>query len=38
MAQIVSNLPGAIGYLPSTRNRAGLKVVARIVQGKVLSP
>jgi len=38
MAQIVSNLPGAIGYLPSTRSRPGLKVVARIVQGKVLSP
>jgi ABC-type phosphate transport system substrate-binding protein len=38
MAQIVSNLPGAIGYLPSSRARAGLKVVARIAQGKVLSP
>lgn len=38
MAQIIANLPGAVGYLPVTRNRTGFKVVARIVQGKVLPP
>jgi hypothetical protein len=38
MQQIVANLPGAIGYLPATRPRPGTRVVARIVQGKVVMP
>jgi hypothetical protein len=38
MLQIVANLPGAVGYLTSTRVRPGVRVVARILQGKVVSP
>jgi hypothetical protein len=38
MLQVVANLPGAIGYVPATRNRPGVKVVARIQQGKVVPP
>jgi hypothetical protein len=38
MQQIVANLPGAIGYLPATRTRPGTRIVARIVQGKVVVP
>ena len=38
MLQVVANLPGAIGYLPTTRNHPGVKVVARIQQGKVVAP
>jgi len=38
MLQVVANLPGAIGYLPATRNHSGVKVVARIQQGKVVAP
>ena len=39
MTQIVANLPGAVGYIPAGRTKPpGVKVVARIVQGKVLPP
>jgi ABC-type phosphate transport system substrate-binding protein len=38
MIKVVANLPGSIGYIPMTRARPGVKVVARIAQGKVLSP
>jgi len=38
MLQIIANLPGAVGYLPSARVRPGVRTVARIVQGKVVSP
>ena len=38
MLKVVANLPGSIGYIPMTRARPGVKVVARIAQGKVLSP
>ena len=38
MLQVVANLTGAIGYVPATRNHAGVKVVARIQQGKVVAP
>jgi ABC-type phosphate transport system substrate-binding protein len=38
MLQIVANLPGSVGYVPGLRVPPGLKIVARIVQGKVVSP
>lgn len=38
MQQVVANLPGAIGYAPSLPARTGVKVVARIQQGKVVPP
>ncbi|HKU40356.1 MAG TPA: hypothetical protein VJR89_19480 [Polyangiales bacterium] len=39
MVQIVANLPGAVGYVPAVRGKlAGVKVVARIIQGKVVGP
>ena len=38
MLKVVQNLPGSIGYVPLLRNRAGVKVVARIVQGRVTPP
>jgi ABC-type phosphate transport system substrate-binding protein len=39
MVQIVANLPGSIGYVPAMRTKPpGVKVVARIVQGKVMAP
>ena len=38
MLQVIANLPGGIGYVPATRNRPGVKVVARIQQGKVVPP
>jgi hypothetical protein len=38
MVQVIANLPGAIGYAPAARTHAGVKVVARIVQGKVVAP
>jgi hypothetical protein len=38
MQQVVANLPGAIGYAPSLPSRTGVKVVARIQQGKVVPP
>lgn len=38
MQQVVANLPGAIGYAPSQPGRIGVKVVARIQQGKVVPP
>lgn len=38
MQQVVANLPGAIGYAPSQPGRTGVKVVARIQQGKVVPP
>lgn len=38
MLKVVANLPGAIGYVPLLRNRSGVKVVARIAQGKVITP
>jgi ABC-type phosphate transport system substrate-binding protein len=38
MLKVVANLPGSIGYIPILRARPGVKVVARIAQGKVLSP
>ena len=38
MLQVVANLPGGIGYLSATRNRPGVKVVARIQQGRVVPP
>lgn len=38
MVQIIANLPGSIGYVPSGRRNLGVKVVARIVHGKVLAP
>lgn len=38
MLQIVANLPGSIGYFAGTRARPGVRVIARIVSGKVLPP
>jgi hypothetical protein len=38
MQQVVANLPGSIGYAPSLPGRTGVKVVARIQQGKVVPP
>lgn len=38
MQQVVANLPGSIGYAPSQPGRTGVKVVARIQQGKVVPP
>jgi ABC-type phosphate transport system substrate-binding protein len=38
MLGVVSNLKGSIGYLPASRGRSGVKVVARIVDGKVSPP
>lgn len=39
MVQIVANLAGAVGYVPAVRGRLpGVKVVARIVQGRVVAP
>jgi hypothetical protein len=38
MLQIIANLQGAIGYVPGTRARPGVRIVARIVQGKVVGP
>lgn len=38
MQQVVENLPGAIGYAPTSTGRAGVKVVAKIVQGRVVAP
>ena len=39
MMQIVANLPGAIGYMPLVHGKlSGVKVVARVVQGKVVAP
>jgi hypothetical protein len=38
MLQIVANLAGSVGYIPGLRAPPGVKVVARIVQGKVLTP
>jgi hypothetical protein len=38
MQQVIANLPGAIGYAPSQPGRSGVKVVARIQQGKVVAP
>jgi hypothetical protein len=38
MLQIIANLPGSIGYVPGTRARPGVRIVARILQGKVVSP
>jgi hypothetical protein len=38
MQQVVANLAGAIGYAPSQPVRTGVRVVARIQQGKVVPP
>jgi ABC-type phosphate transport system substrate-binding protein len=38
MQQVVANLPGSIGYAPNLPNRVGVKVVARILNGKVVPP
>jgi hypothetical protein len=38
MLQLIANLPGAVGYVPGPRARPGVRIVARIVQGKVVSP
>ncbi len=38
MVQIIANLPGAIGYVPGRGRPPGVRVVARVVQGKVVSP
>ena len=38
MLQIVANLPGAVGYVPGARARPGVRIAARIFQGKVVSP
>jgi hypothetical protein len=38
MLKVVAGVPGSIGYVPMVRARPGVKVVARIAQGKVLSP
>ena len=38
MLKVVANLPGAIGYVPVIYNRSDVKVVARIVAGKVMLP
>lgn len=38
MQQVVANLPSSIGYAPSLPGRTGVKVVARIQQGKVVPP
>jgi hypothetical protein len=37
MQQVVANLQGAIGYAPAAPGRTGVKVVARIQQGRVVS-
>jgi hypothetical protein len=38
MLQVIANLPGAVGYVTGTRASPGVRVVARIVQGKVVPP
>jgi hypothetical protein len=38
MQQVVANLRGSIGYMPAARNHTGVRVVARIAQGKVVPP
>jgi ABC-type phosphate transport system substrate-binding protein len=38
MLKVVANLPGSIGYMPMSRIHVGVKVVARIAEGRVLSP
>ncbi|MEY4578758.1 MAG: hypothetical protein RL701_3461 [Pseudomonadota bacterium] len=38
MIKVVANLPGSIGYVPASRNRVGVKVVARIARGRVITP
>lgn len=38
MVQIIANLPGAIGYVPGRARLPGVRIVARIVQGKVVAP
>jgi hypothetical protein len=38
MLKVVANLPGGIGYVPTLKSPSGVRVVARIVQGKVSSP
>jgi hypothetical protein len=38
MVQIIANLTGAIGYVPGRARPPGVRIVARVVQGKVVSP
>jgi ABC-type phosphate transport system substrate-binding protein len=38
MLGVVSNLKGSIGYLPASRARSGVKVVARITDGRLSPP
>jgi ABC-type phosphate transport system substrate-binding protein len=38
MLGVISNLRGAIGYVPASFSHAGVKTVARVAQGKVLPP
>lgn len=38
MQQVVANLPGSIGYAPSLPGRTGVRIVARIQQGRVIAP
>ena len=38
MVQVIANLPGSIGYVPSGSEAPGVKVVARVLRGKVVSP
>lgn len=36
MIKVIENLPGSIGYVPTSRNTGTLQVVARVVQGRVV--
>jgi len=38
MVQVIASLPGSIGYVPSDRRGPGVRVVARVVRGTVVSP
>jgi hypothetical protein len=38
MVQVIANLAGSVGYIPSTQTAPGVKVVARVLRGKVVSP
>jgi ABC-type phosphate transport system substrate-binding protein len=38
MLGVVSNLKGSIGYLPASRTRTGVRVVARIADGRISPP
>jgi ABC-type phosphate transport system substrate-binding protein len=38
MARVIARLPGSIGYVPATEPVSGVRVVARVVGGRVLAP